>query len=1167
MNTNNTRRVSRARLVAAALAGTAAFALAGTSAHAQMIYEPFDYGTNAETGTAANFSNTTGATAFSGYTNPNNGLPWISADTNAGTDDKIFAGGSLPQITGLAANLGDRVGSDTHSTARSPRIGIAPAAFTSGTVYSSFSLQLTDMSALASGTSAYILSGFGTSTATQTGGIGTVGSRIMLRKDASDTDSTKYNIGIRPNSDTATIQWVGGNTTPTIFTGGATPDTVLVVSSYTFGPGAGDDVQNLWVNPDPSTFGAGTAPAAQASVSGNDISQVLSYQFRARGTNPPAGVRYDELRADTTWAQVTPLAGSAVNASGNWGDSGTWNAGGVPEGATKFAYFNGGGGAVSVEGNHTVGTLTFRSPNSYTVAAGGGTLTLDPGSGGTATINVQATNNGTTATAVAASHTIAAPLAISTNLAIHTGLSQTLNITGGITGTGNLVKDDPGILEIDGGLNVTGGVTASGTLILHGTNTFTGNLSFVGQGAAGATPNVLEIDGDAALGGTTNLVLSKPSAGLTLKFDADTTLSASRTITISTTGGGNGPSIDPNGHNVTINGNINQSGTANLLTSGSTGGTLFLRNTNGFGTLFINGASVVNVDAADRLGTGTTQLNTGLGTLQFANSFAWGARGLTMGGSGGTIDTNGVDETIDGVFAGAGAFKKIGAGNLTLTSAGTRTGSTTVGDGTLTVKTTLGIADVTVLAGPTTTSMVVDSSVAASNVIGDQAAVTLAATSGSGILNLPATMSDTVGGLVINGVAKTQNGTYGATGSGATFIDDTAFSGTGVLNLQLGRTLYWDLNGVTAGASTATPATPTGNWGSPGVITFNTDSTGAAGGMLTGTSIATDPVVFTAGSDGTGTYTVTVIGAQKAASVAIARGTVTLGGTGSIATPTIDVASGATATISASLAGGPSGSVTKTGLGTLTLSGANTHTGGTTVSTGALIVANADALGGSTAGGLSVADGASTQIQAGLTKAVTVGSVAATGTGQVDLADNSMVIRSSSVAAVQAELAKGYNAGHWNGPGGITSSTAAASTETSVGYASNASLNLTTFKGVDGLTASDVLVKYTYAGDANLDGKVDIGDLGLLAGAWQQSGKVWFDGDFTYNGTVDIGDLGLLAGNWQKGVASGQLLVSFDQAMAQFAAFDGVVVPEPTGLALLGLAGAGLLARRRRTAR
>jgi hypothetical protein len=65
-----------------------------------------------------------------------------------------------------------------------------------------------------------------------------------------------------------------------------------------------------------------------------------------------------------------------------------------------------------------------------------------------------------------------------------------------------------------------------------------------------------------------------------------------------------------------------------------------------------------------------------------------------------------------------------------------------------------------------------------------------------------------------------------------------------------------------------------------------------------------------------------------------------------------------------------------------------------------------------------------------------------------------------------------------------------------------------------------VLVKFTYAGDANLDGQVDIGDLGLLSGKWQQSGQDWFGGDFTYDGTVDIADLGLLASTWQKGVGN-----------------------------------------------
>jgi hypothetical protein len=97
-------------------------------------------------------------------------------------------------------------------------------------------------------------------------------------------------------------------------------------------------------------------------------------------------------------------------------------------------------------------------------------------------------------------------------------------------------------------------------------------------------------------------------------------------------------------------------------------------------------------------------------------------------------------------------------------------------------------------------------------------------------------------------------------------------------------------------------------------------------------------------------------------------------------------------------------------------------------------------------------------------------------------------------------------------------------------------------------------------GDANLDGRVDIADLGILAANWQQTAD-WFGGDFTSDGVVDIADLGILAANWQAGVESGGM--SFEAGLAMFDVYDGVVVPEPgvAGL-LLGFGVPGLRRRR-----
>jgi hypothetical protein len=57
-----------------------------------------------------------------------------------------------------------------------------------------------------------------------------------------------------------------------------------------------------------------------------------------------------------------------------------------------------------------------------------------------------------------------------------------------------------------------------------------------------------------------------------------------------------------------------------------------------------------------------------------------------------------------------------------------------------------------------------------------------------------------------------------------------------------------------------------------------------------------------------------------------------------------------------------------------------------------------------------------------------------------------------------------------------------------------------------------------HLGDANFDGAVDVGDLGILAANYgATSGKTWAQGDFNGDGAVDVGDLGILAAHYGQG--------------------------------------------------
>jgi hypothetical protein len=64
--------------------------------------------------------------------------------------------------------------------------------------------------------------------------------------------------------------------------------------------------------------------------------------------------------------------------------------------------------------------------------------------------------------------------------------------------------------------------------------------------------------------------------------------------------------------------------------------------------------------------------------------------------------------------------------------------------------------------------------------------------------------------------------------------------------------------------------------------------------------------------------------------------------------------------------------------------------------------------------------------------------------------------------------------------------------------------------------ATTVLVKYTYAGDANLDGVIDGGDYGALDNFIQApAASGYFNGDFNYDGVIDGGDYGVIDNNVQ----------------------------------------------------
>jgi len=425
-------------------------------------------------------------------------------------------------------------------------------------------------------------------------------------------------------------------------------------------------------------------------------------------------------------------------------------------------------------------------------------------------------------------------------------------------GSDNSSSAFAGTIDGDGGLVKAG----SGALSLSGTNTFTGGIALNG--------GTLRVSADANLGGAGAVRMSNAATlGLASSGSFAHTLLLEGTSSVNVGAG----------QAATWSGLVGNNVSAGILRL-TGGGALSLANaanTYSGGTI-VTGGSTLSVGADTVLGAAGTGLALGDattgGTLAINAPSFLSSRAITLGALGGTINTASTTAaTLGGVISGTGALIKAGTGALALTRANTFGGGLTLGAGTVNVSAdaNLGGAGAVRMSSATTLGLT-GSGVFAHTLL-------LAGTSS---VNVGAGQAATWSGLVGNNVSA---GILRLTGGGA-------FSLTNTANTYSGGTIVTGGSTLLAGADSVLGAVGTG-------LTLGDATTGGTLAINAPSFLSSRAISLQAGGG-----RIDTVGATAA----------TLGG----------VISGA-------------GGLTKAGTGALTLSGANTYTGGTFLIGGSIV--------------------------------------------------------------------------------------------------------------------------------------------------------------------------------------------------------------------------------------
>ena len=1056
---------------------------------------------NLGTGTLTQSSNTTTLSGTSGAT-----TIIINGGTLAlGGSEHLADSGALTVNSGGILNLGgytETVGAVT----------LTGGTITNGNLTgTNYAVQNGTISANLGGSGGLTMSGTGTVTLsginTYTGTTAVNAGTLVLNGGNAIWDAGVVNVGA-----SGTLQLGANETIGTLNSSGTiVPGTyTLTATNYNFGGGViNTNLGSGNLNFTASTTLNGSSGAGNVQVTGGTLQLGGSNRF----TNTPAvqlsntaGVILDLNNTNQT---IGSLAGGGTTGGNITLGSGTLTTGALNTDTTYSGTISGTNGDLVKVGT---GTQALNGASTYTggTALNQGTVSVGNSAAlGTGQLTMAV---GTTLQAGAAGLNLANNVIVAGAENINTN-SNNLTLSGLISGVGALNKNGAGTLTLTGINNSY----SDGTALNQGT------LAIGASGALGAGKLTME-------GGTT---LQAAASGLTMANTAK--LNGAETI-------------DTSGNSITVTGQIDGVGSLNKINAG----TLALTGTNLYtgGTIITGGTVSVSSDA----NLGTSGLNVGNvtlngGTLQTSSSFATTRNVQVNAVAGNTIDTGANTLTLaksldsNGGLFGAGNVSKTNTGTLQINATGTFSGVLTLAQG------TLGIGVSTMFgASPTgsirTTGSVLDYT---DGVVNNVAVQIASNTTQFQVLTGTATQSGVIsedaggrplekigsGTLILSGI-NTYTGLTTITGGTLQLNGGSAIADLGAVNVSALGTLK-------LGNASETIGSLAGSAGSEVNLQNYTLTTGGNNGSTTFAGVMSG----TGGLSKSGTGTMTLSGANTSTGeTTIAEGTLSVQNGAAIAN-TSDVkitASGATLNLQSSetiggldgvsgslvtldgntltvgvngtALGNPgdgagtfagimsgTGGLSKDGLGTLLLTGANTYTGDTTIAEGTLSLQNGAAI-ANTSDVKITASGATLN----LLSSETIGGLDGVSGSLVTLGGNTLTVGVNGVALANPGDGAGTFAGIMSGTGGLSKNGLGTllltGANTYTGDTTIAESTLSVQNGAAIANTSDV--KITASGATlNLQSNETIGGLDGVSGS-----LVTLDGN-----TLTVGVNGMALGN------------------------------------------------------